>query len=474
MPMNRFARVLTNLGAIGIVLAVAKFHATIHHYDYTGSLRFAVTILFIGLVLVCAYGVGIPDLPQNPRGAIVTAIIASGAATILMSIFEVFIGDVLVPRLVVGGSALLLVPWFVLCSAISSGGLARAHERGKVVLVADSDEAVALTTDLESDPRTGVNVVRVLSIKEADSHEERRRSPRSEERSVPESRGLVGRTAAAVLSSRQVKIRPLWESVWMTEAATLVLSRKAQADDDIIEQASFLHESGMRVRSLSRFYEEALGKVPLSELERLSLFFDIREVHGSRYRPIKRILDVGTACLGLIVMIILLPFVLLGNLLGNRGPLFYRQARVGKEGEIFRMLKFRTMSPEDASASTEWTQENDPRITRFGRLLRATHIDELPQMINLLRGELSIVGPRPEQPRYVEGLTKTLPFYYFRHLVRPGLTGWAQVNYPYGSSEHDTLQKLQYEFFYLRNQSLWLDLKIIGRTIRSVLGRGGR
>jgi lipopolysaccharide/colanic/teichoic acid biosynthesis glycosyltransferase len=124
--------------------------------------------------------------------------------------------------------------------------------------------------------------------------------------------------------------------------------------------------------------------------------------------------------------------------------------------------------------ANEWTGEDDPRITGFGRVMRVTHLDELPQMWNILRGDLSIVGPRPEQPRYVEELTQKLPFYDLRHLVRPGLTGWAQVKYGYAGDERDALEKLQYDFYYLRHQSIAFDLRIIGRTVRSVLGRKGR
>jgi lipopolysaccharide/colanic/teichoic acid biosynthesis glycosyltransferase len=125
-------------------------------------------------------------------------------------------------------------------------------------------------------------------------------------------------------------------------------------------------------------------------------------------------------------------------------------------------------------ASTHWTAEDDPRVTAFGAWLRRAHLDELPQVVNILRGDLSIVGPRPEQPQYVETLEAKLPFYRLRHLVRPGLTGWAQVKYPYGGSAADALEKLQYEFYYLRHQGLALDVRIIGRTLRAVMRRAGR
>ena len=138
------------------------------------------------------------------------------------------------------------------------------------------------------------------------------------------------------------------------------------------------------------------------------------------------------------------------------------------------MLKFRTMRAAADGQGSDWTAEHDARVTPFGRVLRRTHLDELPQVVNVLRGELSIVGPRPEQPQLVDELVDKLPFYRLRHLVRPGLTGWAQVKFRYAGSEEETLEKLQYEFFYLRRQSLGLDLRIVGRTLRSVMGREGR
>jgi exopolysaccharide biosynthesis polyprenyl glycosylphosphotransferase len=472
--MSRLSKFLTYAGIVGIVFGLARFHADLHDYEYSGRLRVTVAVIYVLFLVVASYGAGIPDLPRSRRSAITSAVFATGAAAVGMSLLQLFIGDLLLPRLVVFGAAVLLMPWFVICIALSAGGLARAQDRSRVLLVAEPDEAAALERDLKSADHLGVRLARVFTTDEAHSHEERRKKEREESRPIPDHGTLLVRTAQAIVSSGRERVRPLWEWVWMTEATTLVLARKAQADDDIVEQASFLHESGMRVRSLARFYEESLGKLPLSELERLSLFFDIREVHGDRYRPVKRILDVTAAVIGMLLLVVLTPLIFVGNLFGNRGPLFYRQPRVGKENTEFQILKFRTMRVQEHEDLTNWTIENDPRITPFGRLLRATHLDELPQVVNLLRGDLSIVGPRPEQPHYVQQLSKTVPFYYFRHLVRPGLTGWAQVNYGYGASDDDTLEKLQYEFYYLRHQSLWLDLRIIGRTIRSVLNRRGR
>ena len=216
-------------------------------------------------------------------------------------------------------------------------------------------------------------------------------------------------------------------------------------------------------------YEEWLGKLPLPELERASMLFDIGELHRAPYGRAKRLLDLCVALVGLVPLAVLLPVVSILNRVANRGPLLYRQARVGRGGALFTIVKLRTMRPTDAGElPNEWTTEDDPRITRVGRLLRRTHLDELPQVLNVLRGDLSVVGPRPEQPRYVAELEQKLAFYQLRHSVRPGITGWAQVNGHRGETE--TIEKMQarveYDLEYLRNWSLALDLQIIIRTIR--------
>jgi len=173
-------------------------------------------------------------------------------------------------------------------------------------------------------------------------------------------------------------------------------------------------------------------------------------------------------------LMFVIPLVAVGNLVGNRGRLLYRQPRVGRNGATFEILKLRTMRTERDAADPDPTVEGDPRVTRFGGVLRRMHLDELPQVLNMLRGELSVVGPRPEQPHLVERLDGKIPFYQTRHLVRPGLTGWAQVKYHYGADEHDALEKLQYDVFYLRHQGIGLDVRIVVRTLRAVLGWEGR
>jgi lipopolysaccharide/colanic/teichoic acid biosynthesis glycosyltransferase len=334
----------------------------------------------------------------------------------------------------------VLLPVALLCSALAADGRARDAQRDRLVAVTGVDEAYRLADELEASPEKPAVVAAVIDPSQA--------------------------------TSSDTKVRPLVALVQSTGATAVVLDRAAQNDESIVAQAALLHEQGIRIRTLSLCYDEWLGKLPLSELERVALMFDIGEVHRARYGRIKRIVDVLTGVVGVAALAAVTPLVLLGNRFGNRGPLFYRQPRVGKNSRLFEILKFRTMSTD--GRLSDWTTADDPRVTRFGAWLRRAHLDELPQAVNILRGDLSIVGPRPEQPRYVDELRDKIPFYNLRHLVRPGLTGWAQVKYPYGASEADALEKLQYEFFYLRHQGLALDLRIIGRTVRSVVGRQGR
>ena len=438
--MRRLARPLFVGGIVVVVLGLGKAHAVRHGYDLTESSRFAWSLTYAVLLSVCAYGAGLPELSRSRRSALVATVASTAAAAAGMSLLQLVAGSALLPRFVLFLAPAVLVPVSLLCARLADDGRAHDVRRDRVVLVAGVAAGDELRDELDGAPERPAMVVAVLEPPAA--------------------------------SARSWGERPLLETVGRTGANVVVLDRSAQGDDSIVAQAAELHESGVRVRTLSLFYEEWLGKLPVSELERVSLMFDIGELHRARYGRMKRLLDGVVGAGGTVALALLTPFVLAGNLVANRGPLLYRQPRVGKNGRQFSMLKFRTMTPGPANG--EWTEDRDPRVTPFGAWLRRTHLDELPQMLNILGGDLSIVGPRPEQPHYVETLEAKLPFYRLRHLVRPGLTGWAQVKFPYGASEGDALEKLQYEFFYLRHQGLAIDVRILVRTLRAVVGRGGR
>lgn len=435
--MLRLARWSLFFGTAVVVLGLGKFHAeAIGFYDYTDSFRFSWSIAYVVLLAVAAYGVGLPDLPRNVYQALWSSLGAAVLAAVGISVAQLVLGSLLLPRFVVFWSAIFLVPAWSLTGFIAARDRRSQRRRDRVLLVAGEDDAGRLEAELARNPERRATIADVLKPAEA-----------------AEGRLLSAATGAS--------------------ATVVVLAREALADDAVIDQVASLHEHGVRVRTLTLFYDEWLGKLPLSELERVALMFDIGEIHRARYGRFKRALDLAVAAVALPVFVLSIPLVFLGNLIGNRGPLFYRQRRVGRNNEEFTIWKFRTMRP-DAGAATTWTVDGDPRVTSFGRVMRKTHVDELPQTINLLKGDLSTVGPRPEQLRYVEDLTEKIRFYRLRHLVRPGVTGWAQVKYDYGSTDIDAMEKLQYEFWYLRHQDLTLDLRILGRTLRSLVGGRGR
>jgi lipopolysaccharide/colanic/teichoic acid biosynthesis glycosyltransferase len=444
--VSRCARFAVFVGTLATVVGLSKAHAVNHEYSWSGSSRFAWSLGYVLLLLLTAYGFGLPEQPRTRRAAWWSAIGATLTAALAVSLVQLVVGDALLPRFVVFGSAIVLVPWYVLCAAMAGDGRTRADARDRVMVVAEADEVDDLVRELHRAPERNGTVV-----------------------------GSLSATAAA--STSLPPRRPLLVMARDEHASVVVLGRAAQSDDDVVEQASILHEEGVRIRTMSLFYEQWLGKLPITELERVSLLFDIGEVHAARYARVKRLLDVALASCGCVALAVITPIVVVGDLVANRGSLLFRQPRTGRNGVEFEMLKFRTMRAAEAvpgAGAPEWTAEGDARVTRFGRVLRRTHLDELPQVVNVLRGELSVVGPRPEQPQVVAELEGKIPFYRIRHLVRPGLTGWAQVKYPYAASEAETLQKLQYEVFYLRRQSLALDARIVARTVRAVVGREGR
>jgi exopolysaccharide biosynthesis polyprenyl glycosylphosphotransferase len=231
------------------------------------------------------------------------------------------------------------------------------------------------------------------------------------------------------------------------------------------------YNSGIRVRSLADLYEELTGRMLLDQLGHSWLTsLPMRSETSRVYSLSKRAVDIVAGACGLLVFAAVLPVVALLVKLDG-GPLFHRQARVGKYGSVFMLTKLRTMQVGD---STQWTEHGDSRITRVGRALRCLHLDELPQAWTVLRGEMSLIGPRPEQPHYVEELRRQIDFYSTRLTVRPGLTGWAQVNYGYAAGLDGTRIKLSYDLYYIKRQSLSLDMLIVARTARAILSLGGR
>lgn len=243
-----------------------------------------------------------------------------------------------------------------------------------------------------------------------------------------------------------------------------------------MEQLLECRLDGVEILELVTFLERETGKVRLDVLNPSWMIFAEGFGRGRIHDTLERVFDILAS---LTLLILASPLMLLTALAiklteGPRASVFYRQVRVGRNGRPFKLLKFRSMR-EDAEkdGKAQWAQKNDSRVTRIGAFIRTTRIDELPQILNVLRGEMSFVGPRPERPEFVEQLSERIPYYRERHSIKPGITGWAQLCYPYGSSEQDAVEKLQYDLFYVKNHSLLFYLAILVQTVEVILWRKG-
>jgi len=227
---------------------------------------------------------------------------------------------------------------------------------------------------------------------------------------------------------------------------------------------------GIRVEDWPTFYEKLTGKIIIQNLRPSWLIFADGFTRNSLTRVVKRITDVLLAAVGLCVSLPIIVLVAILTKLDSRGPVFFRQERAGENGKIFMLYKFRTMVPDaEKETGPVWAQETDPRTTRLGRILRRTGLDEIPQMFNVLKGDMSFVGPRPERPHFVAELQEKIPYYSQRLVVKPGITGWAQVRYGYGATVEDAIEKLQFDLYYIKNMSFFLDMLIILSTAHKVL-----
>lgn len=240
---------------------------------------------------------------------------------------------------------------------------------------------------------------------------------------------------------------------------------------ELYQQLLRLLESGMSIREYTHVYESKTQRIPVQYISRdFYRFFPFsRSNQNKLYLYFIRIFEIVFSLIGLGIGLVLLPLILICNVFWNKGKLFYTQKRVGKDGIVFKIIKFRTMVKNAEKSGAVFAKLNDSRVTIFGKFLRKTRIDEFPQFINILKGDMAVIGPRPERPVFVKEIAKTMPFYETRHIIKPGLTGWAQVNYSYGESLDDSLIKLQYDLYYIKHRSIYLDLSIAFKTVSTVL-----
>lgn len=240
---------------------------------------------------------------------------------------------------------------------------------------------------------------------------------------------------------------------------------------NLYNQLIRLLETGYIIREYTQVYENLTQRIPMQYVSRdfYRYFPFSRSNQNHFYLIMVRFFEIIFSIVGLLLGLVLLPLILIGNLIGNRGKLFYTQERVGKNGEVFNIVKFRTMVKNAEKEGAVFATTNDSRITPFGKILRKSRMDEFPQFINILKGDMAVIGPRPERPVFVNEIAERMPFYETRHVIKPGLTGWAQVNYSYGETIDDSLIKLQYDLYYIKHRSLFLDVNIIFKTLSTVL-----
>jgi sugar transferase (PEP-CTERM system associated) len=426
-------------------------------YQY-GSLK----ILFVAVAfLTCMYYFDLYDsaIVSNRREALVRLIQVMGVAYIVLGLLYYLYPPVKLGRGIFHlgflFAGLLLLLWRRLFSALNS--TQRLAER--VVILGDGPLAKSLLHEIETRPELGIRVAG--------------RSPRLGNGNYPgnkergETPNILAQTSYCEALSLDREVRGIDRIVVAMDERRGMLP---------VNSLLSLKNHGVQVQDGNDVYESITGKVPIESIRLSWLLFSPGCYSSRLFLIYKRVASLVTSTIGLLLSLPLLPFVVLAIKISSPGKILYRQNRVGREGVVFRCYKFRTMhSDAEADSGPTWAKDDDPRITRVGSFLRKTRMDEIPQLWNVLKGDMSLVGPRPERPEFVAELNQKIPYYHLRHSVRPGITGWAQVLYKYGSSIEDAKEKLRYDLYYVKNASAGLDLLIMLNTIKIVLlGRGAR
>ncbi|MCS7313054.1 MAG: sugar transferase [Acidobacteria bacterium] len=329
-----------------------------------------------------------------------------------------------------------------------------------VLIVGTGEAGLAVAALLQERPQAGYRAVGFVDDGlPGDAHA----SSPLEER--PNSLPLVGR------------IRELPDLVARTGAVEVVVATRETPTPELADGLTQCHAWGVAVTSAAELYENLTGRVPLDWVgdDWLTVLPLNHRGTGVLYRSAKRLMDIAGATLGLLLFLPFLPLMALAIRLDSPGPVFYRQKRVGRGGRVFTIWKLRTMRPDaEAEDHPVWARVDDPRVTRVGRWLRKFRIDEFPQFWNVLKGDMSAVGPRPERPEFEQELARHIPFYPLRHAVKPGMAGWAMIHHDYVDSLEDARTRLEYDLYYIKHQSLWLDVQIIVQAVLELLARKGR
>lgn len=365
--------------------------------------------------------------------------IAAAVATAFFYLNPIF---GIAPKTILGLQLIIFAGLFTAWRSVWNSFMAPRLLRSRICFIGETEESRELMLFLTRHPMLGFDVVALI-------HPEGEPSP--------EIRGL-----GMVIKSGFNDFTDFLRANRITVVVLGMSPRTSPELSRVLYESIFLQTS---FTDLIPFYETITQRVPISAITRVWFLENLREREKKLFEAVKRATDIAASLAIGLATLILAPFVACAIVVDDRGPVFYRQKRVGRNGETFRILKFRTMVVGAERGGAQFSSKGDERVTRMGRFLRALRIDELPQCWNILLGDMSLIGPRPERPEFVEALDREMPFYAMRHLVRPGLTGWAQISYGYAASFEQNLRKLQYDLYYIKNRSFMLDLGIALRTL---------
>ena len=414
--------------------------------NYEGG--FYKILLSTGLAVLCLYSFDLYDLQRlHTRGEVyVRLLFVVGALSLVMALI-----GLLFPAVLIGNQAslmgLLILPFALFFWRATYGWMIQWPSlRERVYVLGAGERAARLVETLRSRTELGMEVV-----------------------------GWAGALGNGPLTRDELgnTLLNLRQNQGVNRVIVALPDRRGTLP---VRELLDLRLSGVKVEEATALLEKTSGKIDIDQLNPSWLIFS----EGFRLNPsflfVRRIASMLVSLVALVIVLPLLPLIALVVKLSSPGPILYRQKRIGRGGRVFNCYKFRTMRADaEADTGPTWATDEDPRITKVGRWLRLTRLDEVPQLWNVLRGDMGFVGPRPERPEFVEWLSGEIPFYSLRHIIRPGITGWAQVRYKYGSTVEDAKEKLRYDLYYIKHISLGLDLMIVLQTLKIVLlGRGAK
>ena len=411
-------------------------------------------LLITAVCQICLYFNDLYDLKSIHSRAqiLVRALESFGVASIILALIYLVVPQARFGRGVVETTvlavALVILLWRVLIEWVH-----RIYGAGdRILVIGTGAHAAELTRQIAARPDLHLQVTGLVSV------------------------NGVGPEVATLGAPYLGQLEKLKDIVDRAKPDRVVIALEERRQYLPMETLLKLRMQGVQIEHANSLYEKLTGRVPIESVHPSGLVFSDVFHKSARSFFYRRVVGVTFALLALVLLSPLLPLIAIAIKLDSRGPVLYRQARVGLDGHIFEILKFRSMRTDaESETGPVWARDNDPRVTRVGRVLRKLRLDEVPQLINIIRGDMNFVGPRPERPYFVEKLSPLMPYYDIRHVIRPGVTGWAQISCSYGSTIDEARDKLEYDVFYIKNQSISLDLVIVFQTVKIVLfGRGAR